>query len=55
MSKLRFHISMSLDGYVAGRDQGRDDPLGKGGLDLHDWFARTRMLKTMFGESEEDR
>jgi dihydrofolate reductase len=53
MSKLRFHISMSLDGYVAGRDQGRDDPLGEGGLNLHDWFARTRMFKTMFGEPEE--
>jgi hypothetical protein len=46
MSKLRFHISMSLDGYVAGRNRGRDDPLGEGGLDLHDWFAHTRMFKT---------
>jgi hypothetical protein len=26
MSKLRVHISMSLDGYVAGRNQGSDDP-----------------------------
>jgi dihydrofolate reductase len=50
MSKLCFHISMSLDGYVGGRNQGPDDPLGKGGVDLHDWFARTRMFKTMFGE-----
>jgi dihydrofolate reductase len=53
MSKLCFHISMSLDGYVAGRNQGPDDPLGKGGLDLHDWFASTRMFKTMFGEPGE--
>jgi hypothetical protein len=27
MSKLRFHISMSLEGYLAGPNQGPDDPL----------------------------
>jgi dihydrofolate reductase len=52
MSKLRFHISMSLDGYVAGPNQGPDDPLGEGGPRLHDWFTRTRMFKTMFGEPD---
>src|SRR5262245_40747653 len=50
MSKVRFHISMSLDGYVAGPDQGPDDPLGKRGLLLHDWFGRTRVFKENFGE-----
>jgi dihydrofolate reductase len=53
MSKLRFHISMSLDGYVAGPNQGPDDPLGQGGEQLHDWFVRTRRFKSMFGEPEE--
>jgi hypothetical protein len=47
MSKLRFHISISLDGYVAGRNQGRDDPLGGGGLDLHDWSAHTFKTKRL--------
>jgi dihydrofolate reductase len=50
MSKLRFHISMSVDAYVAGPNQGPDNPLGEGGLQLHDWFTRTRMFKEMFGE-----
>jgi dihydrofolate reductase len=37
MSKLRFRISMSLDGYTAGPDQSVDNPLGVGGERLHDW------------------
>ncbi len=37
MSRLRFRISMSLDGYVAGPDQSVKDPLGKGGEQLHQW------------------
>ena len=30
MSRLRFRISMSLDGYVAGPNQSIKDPLGVG-------------------------
>ena len=30
-------MSISLDGYVAGPDQGPDDPLGKRGMELHGW------------------
>lgn len=37
MSKLRFSISMSLDGYVAGPEQSVKDPLGIGGMNLHEW------------------
>lgn len=37
MSKLRMRISMSLDGYVAGPRQSVDDPLGVGGMRLHEW------------------
>jgi dihydrofolate reductase len=37
MSKLRFQISMSLDGFVAGPDQSVENPLGVGGMRLHDW------------------
>jgi dihydrofolate reductase len=37
MSRLRLSISMSLDGYVAGPDQSVDDPLGVGGMRLHEW------------------
>ena len=37
MSRLKMGISMSLDGYVAGPDQSLDEPLGKGGEQLHEW------------------
>lgn len=37
MSRLRFRISMSLDGFVAGPDQSVDNPLGIGGERLHEW------------------
>ena len=31
------HMSISIDGFVAGPNQSRDDPLGVGGLQLHEW------------------
>jgi dihydrofolate reductase len=37
MSKLRCHISVSLDGFVAGPNQSEENPLGEGGERLHDW------------------
>ncbi|WP_242332942.1 MULTISPECIES: dihydrofolate reductase family protein [Anaeromyxobacter] len=37
MSKLRFRISMSLDGFVAGPRQSVENPLGEGGMRLHQW------------------
>ncbi|MGH2957546.1 MAG: dihydrofolate reductase family protein [Solirubrobacterales bacterium] len=37
MSKFRFHLSVSADGYVAGPNQSENDPLGEGGEQLHDW------------------
>jgi dihydrofolate reductase len=37
MSKVRVHISASLDGYVAGPNQSQEEPLGVGGERLHDW------------------
>jgi dihydrofolate reductase len=30
-------MSISVDGFVAGPDQSRENPLGIGGLDLHHW------------------
>lgn len=34
MSKARFKISMSLDGFIAGPSQSVDNPLGIGGTHL---------------------
>ena len=39
MSKVRVHISTSLDGYVAGPNQSQEEPLGEGGERLHDWLV----------------
>lgn len=37
MRKLRLWIAMSLDGFVAGPRQDVDNPLGVGGMRLHEW------------------
>ncbi len=51
MSKLRVHsFSISLDGYGAGQNQSRDNPLGVGGEELHDWVIATRTWQRMHGE-----
>src|SRR4051812_8909275 len=39
MSKLRCHISISVDGFVAGPNQSEENPLGEGGERLHDWVV----------------
>ena len=39
MSKLRCHISISADGFVAGPNQSEAEPLGEGGEQLHDWVV----------------
>jgi hypothetical protein len=46
MPKLRVHnFSVSLDGYAAGPDQGLDNPLGVGEMQLHNWaFPRSSSL-----------
>jgi dihydrofolate reductase len=37
MSRTTCHLSISLDGFVAGPDQSTADPIGVGGLRLHEW------------------
>ena len=50
MSKLRVHaFSVSLDGYGAGPSQDLGNPLGVGGLALHEWLFQTRSFQTMIG------
>lgn len=49
MSKLRFRISMSLDGFVAGPDQSVDNPLGIGGMRLHQWALSLAAWRAMHG------
>src|ERR1041385_9554522 len=48
VSKVRVHgFSVSLDGYGAGPDQRREEPLGRGGESLHDWLIATRTFQQM--------
>jgi len=50
MPKLRVHnLALSIDGYAAGPDQDLDNPLGVGGLRLHEWVYPTRTFRRMGG------
>ncbi|HEY7007680.1 MAG TPA: dihydrofolate reductase family protein [Jatrophihabitantaceae bacterium] len=37
MSRVTCHMSISLDGFVAGPEQSRDNPVGLDGLRVHQW------------------
>ncbi len=53
MSSLRVNcFSIFLDGYGAGPDQSANDPLGKGGEELHGWLIPTRTFQQMFGNEQ---
>jgi dihydrofolate reductase len=49
MSKLRFRISMSLDGFIAGPEQNVKNPLGINGMKLHEWVFPLRAWRTEHG------
>jgi dihydrofolate reductase len=49
MSKLRFEISISLDGYVAGPNQSEEHPLGEGGEQLHEWVVKLAVWRESHG------
>ncbi len=49
MSKLRFKISMSLDGFVAGPSQSVEAPLGIGGERLHEWAFQLARFRALLG------
>jgi dihydrofolate reductase len=53
MSKLRVHsFAISLDGFGAGPNQDLDNPLGVGGIDLHQWFFPTRAFQKVHGSGD---
>ncbi len=51
MSKLRFVISISLDGFVAGPNQSPDNPLGVGAMRLHDWVFVLNVWRAQHGRT----
>src|SRR5260370_38985230 len=51
MSKVRVAgFGVSLDGFSAGIEQPLDDPLGKRGPELFEWFFPTRTFCATFGK-----
>lgn len=51
MARLRFEISISADGYVAGPNQSEEHPLGEGGEQLHDWVIKLQAWREAHGRT----
>ncbi|MFL5899579.1 MAG: dihydrofolate reductase, partial [Solirubrobacterales bacterium] len=49
MSRLRFQISVSLDGFVAGPNPSEEHPLGEGGEQLHEWVVKLAVWRGPHG------
>lgn len=53
MSKVKVAaFSVSLDGFGAGPNQDRENPMGIGGEDLHNWIFPTKMFQKMMGKPD---
>lgn len=50
MGIVRCQIAISLDGFVAGPNQSLKDPVGEGGMRLHEWIFETAFWKEQQGE-----
>ena len=49
--RLRVHcFAVSVDGFGAGPNQDLQNPLGVGGMALHEWVFGTRTFRKMFGQ-----
>jgi dihydrofolate reductase len=55
MNSLTCHVSMSLDGFVAGPEQSVENPIGQGGMRLHDWVFQTASWRRQHGLEGGDR
>src|SRR5258708_12115376 len=51
MSSVTCQISVSLDGFVAGPNQSLENPIGEGGLRLHQWVFETASWREQQGEA----
>jgi dihydrofolate reductase len=49
MNSVTCQISISLDGFVAGPNQSLDNPIGEGGMRLHEWVFHTDSWRGQHG------
>jgi dihydrofolate reductase len=49
MARLRFGISMSVDGFTAGPNPSEEQPLGEGGEQLHEWVIALAAWRKQHG------
>jgi dihydrofolate reductase len=49
MTKITSHVSISLDGFVAGPNQSPENPIGEGGMRLHEWAFATQAWQDTHG------
>jgi dihydrofolate reductase len=49
MALVRSQLSISLDGFVAGPNQSLDNPIGEGGMRLHEWAFATDTWRAQQG------
>jgi dihydrofolate reductase len=49
MNSVTCQISVSLDGFVAGPNQSLDNPIGEGGMRLHEWAFATDSWRAQQG------
>src|SRR5438067_12234043 len=50
MSSVTCQMSISLDGFVAGPNQSLENPIGEGGMRLHQWMFETASWREQHGE-----
>lgn len=52
MTMVKAQISVSLDGFVAGPDQSEENPLGRGGEQLHNWAVELAAFKAAHDDGD---
>src|SRR5207244_1314640 len=55
MGSVRSRLSISLDGFVAGPNQGPENPIGEGGMRLHEWAFATAAWREQQGREGGER
>jgi dihydrofolate reductase len=52
MGKVKFQLAISVDGFVAGPHQSVENPLGQGGMALHNWALALEVWRRAQGQQD---